>query len=222
MTSKFVFSILFISNLAFASLNGSGGGGGFGTANWRFSLGGGYGLTYKMRFDSASYPVVGSGRAEFDHETALSLEADARSLPIMSWGFIAALSIDTPRKMTSGTFTQSSGAAFGYSTVDVPKLQTTALLINAAYRMNEFYVPFGLNYAVFKYTPRSSFGGSATAMGGIGAQFGAGIYATENVLIEYIYQLTAYKHSLDYGGGIVEDYGSGFITSTFLKVKYLF
>ncbi len=190
---------------------------------WRFSLGLTYGLQNQENFNSATIPNVSSNaKAQFNLESAMALEFDARWLAQKSWGLISGANIDLGRAVTSGSLTSSAGVGFTYVTVDSPKLQTSVIFAAAAYRWKQLYIPFGLNYGVFKYTPRSSFSGSNSTTGGLGAQLGIGTYLIPQIPIEATYRMIPISHSLTYSNGTTEDYGSGFITSLFVSAKFVF
>ena len=190
---------------------------------WRLTVGLSYSLQSQENFNSSSLPSISSNaKAQFNLENGIALDIDARLLAQKSWGLLVGLNIDSGRTVTSGTLTSSSGIAVSYPTVDSSKLQTTLLYAEVAYRWKQLYIPVGINYGIFKYTPRSSFLGSANATGGLGAQLGIGSHLLPQLPLELTYRMIPISHSLTYSTGVIEDYGSGFITSLLLIAKFVF
>ena len=228
MKLKILFFLLLSSNFAWAQNgNPSGNIGGMPAYHiddlWRLSVGLSYSLQTQENFNSSSLPSVSSNaKAQFNLENGIAFELDARLLAQKSWGLISGFNIDLGRAVTSGTLTSSSGTAFSYSTVDSPKLQTTLLYAEVAYRWKHLYIPFGINYGIFKYSPRSIFSGSTSTTGGLGAQLGIGSYLLSQLPIELTYRMIPITHSLTPTSGVVEDYGSGFLTSLLLTAKFVF
>ncbi len=187
----------------------------------RFGVGLSAGLLMTEKYSSVSIPSLSnSASVEFSHENGFGLELDLRQLPQKSWGFISDLSIESERKVTTGSVSPANNLVF--ITGDTPKVQMTTLAVSAGYRWIRFYIPFGVNYAVYNYKPRSTFSGSVKATGGVGAQTGFGYYILESVIAEIRGQMSPISHSLISNSGVVEDYGTGTITSIYFSVKYLF
>lgn len=224
MKSILILFCLLLSSLNVFAQQQRGGGGSVrqssGTSSkWKFGAGVSYSMNGKVKYDSAVAPPF-TGTADFTYESGFSLELEARNLATMSWGFVGVLTADSDRKITEGNL-YTSGANFSYITTDPPKFQTTTVLLNAAYRWNQFYIPFGVNYSVFKVTDRSTFVGSSTATGGINGQAGIGFVINDSFVTELTYRLTTVKWT-QVSSGVTTTYDKGNLANIFASVRYLF
>ena len=226
MKLRILIAISLISTSAFAISEGRGARVSTTSAgSWKFGIGTSLSISDKVNTDHASFTlIIPDSKFSGNLQNSLSLELDARNLGMQSWGFIGGVSIDSARQFTEPpTFTQPSGSTLIIVSTDQPKIQTTTITANAAYRWGQFFIPIGINYGIFKFTARSpNSGATPTTTGGLGGQVGFGSYVTDNILFEASYRMTAFKNTVDYGSGVIEDNGSGFITTSFLTIKYLF
>lgn len=223
--------VLIILSLNFASLtwaadgNPSGAMGGeapyVAGGSLRYSMGLNQSLQMIAKYDQASIPSFSlSSKAEAEFQNGISFDLEVRKLGVKSFGYIGTINIDLPRNQTKETLT--SGNSKLETTSQLSKLQAITFLTDAAYRWNRIYVPLGLNYALFNYTAKSGFSGSSTVSGGIGFQIGLGVYAVENFAILAQYRMTAISTKLTSNSGVVDNYGSGYLTSQSVSLKYLF
>lgn len=189
---------------------------------WQFALGLGYMLsTQDGKFSDARAGAT-TGEAEFDYEKTYSLIAEARYLPANDWGVLLGLNYEGQRQFDGGTIKGGGVVVTLTGGSDASKVQFSTLYASAAYRWNEFYLPFGLNYSVVKFTPASTGGNQAyDASGELGAQLGVGWFFEEHFAIELHSWVTGMN--LRTGSGAAEiDFGSGIFPHLFLMGKYAF
>ncbi len=183
---------------------------------WRFGLAVSYTLGSKVKFANASAPPL-TGKADFTFEDVPSIEIEVRNLKAKSWGFVGAIAADFGRKIKDGNLTNTASGDFIYIVAEKEKFQTTTVLLSAAYRFENFYIPFGINYAAYKITPSGGFVGETKATGGLGGQIGFGNYFTDSFLFELSYRMTAMKWTEN-----VESYENGLLAQTFVTSRFLF
>lgn len=123
------------------------------------------------------------------------------------------------KEMTEAIYKNGTGT-FQLNITTPAKLQTTTLQTNAAYRWGSFYIPVGINYALFKVTPSSS-GIKSKATGGLGFQAGIGFVISDRFILETTYRQTAIKLEDDYGSGLVDRFDKGSMTNTHLSLRAL-
>lgn len=229
MKTILFFAIIAISNLSFAQdrpwENAKSDSGESSTSErpWRFGVGGSLSLSSKLRFtEGRTDGFSGTFEADLDYTNALSLEFEARNTPDNSWGVIGGLTYDFERKFDGGTIKGGGQSATLSAGSDPSKLQMTVLYANAVYRWNEFYLPFGLNISLPKYTPPNSYTGTSDVKGGLGVQLGVGFYFTEHFVGEIVSRAAAVKMSGVSSTGTKTDYGTGFFSTLMFTGKYLF
>lgn len=187
-----------------------------------------FGIGASLRGGNALYfseTKVGGSSTKYevtaDYSTGVSLELDARMLAQDSWGFIGGLTIDSETKAEKVTIKDGSSTQT-ITASDGAKLQATVLYGSLAYRMERFYIPFGLNVAAIKFTPPSGYSGSAEASGGLGIQAGMGYYFSPNFVGETHLRSIGVKLKSTPTTGSEVDYGNGGFVSFLLTAKYIF
>jgi hypothetical protein len=184
---------------------------------WHFGVGGSYSLPSTANFNNGSYGGLAM-TVNLTYASVLGLEFEARKLPLHSWGFVGGLSYDLAGTTSSVNVTVAGTSSSGSSN---SQFQTTVLWGSAAYRWENFYLPFGLNYDVLSYTPPSGFIGSSTASGGFGGQVGVGYYVTPRIPVELDYRMLAFNLSQT-TPVLTTNYGSAYATTFLIKGEYLF
>jgi hypothetical protein len=164
--------------------------------------------------------VPGNFEAEFDHEPALSLELEGRYMAPNTLGVIFGLTYDFERDFDGGAVA-GNGIVIPISSSNPSEIQTTVIYANLAYQLDRFYIPFGINYSSFDYTPTPSFTGTAMLEGDIGLQFGFGFYATNNIVFESMYRILATEYR-ETENNITTNYGDGTFKTLQLTLKYIF
>lgn len=189
---------------------------------WRFALGASLDLGATAESDLSIRDIssgqVLNGKAEFDLQNSLAVELDARYLPANSWGFIGGLSVGAKREIESGKITIAGSTTVVNDSGDPDKLQISILSASAAYRWNQIYLPFGLNYSSIDYDSTSL---TINAKGGIGAQLGIGFLPNDQFAIEAFSKVVAFD--IDYvDSGLAVNFTDGFVTSLTIAGKFLF
>jgi hypothetical protein len=166
------------------------------------------------------------GKSEFSSKNFSAIDIEARKLNPNSWGFIGGLSHDIGKNwIETGTLNSDSGKTDLRVASNPVSLQTVVLYANAAYRLNQFYFPFGLNVAYQKYSKHSD-DDIQTHIGGqgYGVQFGIGYYLEEKFILE------AYARSVGLNISSTSenasypfiDLNDGMIANFMIAAKYLF
>jgi hypothetical protein len=190
-------------------------------ADWAIGVGASLNTSATLHFNQVTVSTgVGSYIVEMQAEDVASIELEARNMDQQSWGFIGGLTYDFERKFTGGRITGFGGTVTLGST-DPAKLKTSVLSANAAYRWENFYLPFGLNYSFVKYTPPASFTGEVSVGGGLGGQLGVGYYISDSIVLEATSRAVLVKLKSTSSSGDV-DYGTGYLSSLLLTGKMLF
>lgn len=192
---------------------------------WHLSLGLGYILTVPSATFSDITETTGgttySGNADLKYKPTYELMVEAQKLPAQHWGLMAGLNYEGERELDSGTVT-ISGTSVGLSGGSgASKVQFTTVYGNAVYRWDEFYIPFGLNYSLLKFTPASGATESYSANGGVGAQLGVGWRFPNNIELE-AYSWVTSMNLKDSGSSTSVDYGNGYFPSLRVYLKYVF
>lgn len=188
---------------------------------FRVGVGASLSLLAEEHYDDVTRTgVPGTFEAEFDHEPALSLELEGRYMAPYSMGVIFGLTYDFERDFDGGAVA-GNGIVIPISSSNPSEIQTTVIYANLAYQFDGFYIPFGINYSSFDYTPTPSFTGTAKLDGDIGFQFGLGFYATNNIVLESMYRFlsTEYRETEN---NITTNYGDGSFNTLQLTLKYIF
>lgn len=189
-------------------------------------FGGAYSFNGLMKFDPVNVydsTIDEETTAEWNFKNSGAVEVEIRYLNPYSFGFIAGATFDEQRRMANAKFTGTTKYWVFYPMIDV-NIKITTYYVSAAYRSEEFYFPFGINYAsVQMNSPTEGFEDMKTSPGDIGWQFGVGYYMTEDIVFELISRKVSYKLAIDYPDGTPSiSFGKGGFTSVSLAAKYIF
>lgn len=190
---------------------------------WQFGVGFGLGLGSRLVFSDVKFSNSSSEiKADLDFKNSANFIFEARNLQSSSWGFIGTLTYETKRELDSYDYS-SNGVTLSFNASDdAPKVQVTLLSLNAAYRWNEFYMPFGFNFSRINWTEsNSSSVTSIDAQGGVGFEFGGGYYIQKEIVIEGLIRATAVKLKLSNSTDSI-NFGKGYLSSLAISGKYLF
>lgn len=196
-------------------------------ARWRFGLGLGYSMPSKQNFDKVKVSDntgfdTGTYTYEWDSAPQLSLGFVRSSRN--NWGQSINLTYVTQHKIKGASYTIDGGTGGTLVITDPAKSESYILDGNLFYRWNSFYLPFGLNYSMHKYTmPASAVGYSVDVKGGLGAQLGIGFFLSNKFSIEV--NSRALNYSLSFAKPTANnykgDFGSSFMNSLNINLKLL-
>lgn len=193
-------------------------------ARWRFAVGLGYTMTSKLKFDSG-YATSASGSgdisADMNYKNATVISAEARFQPQNAWGFLVGLQVDGERELDGGTLVAGGTTYTMNGGSGASKIQVSNIYGNAAYRWEQFYLPFGLNLSSFNFTPAVGFIGTEDSSGGIGAQVGIGIIPSESFAFELYSRVLGVRLKTTSSSGTA-DYGYGYFSSILFQGKFIF
>lgn len=190
----------------------------------RFGMGTSYALGYKtsgtITYSTTSNGInMGGGDLEMELENAPSVDFDLRYSPVNSWGLILGYSLDLGAKIERMKMA-INGSSFEARIIGDEKIQASSILISTVRRWEKFFIPFGLNVTQLKFKsddPRIEMSG------GVGFQFGAGYWFTNNLVGEFYYKFNSIDLSLrDPDTTLHLDYITGTLTKTSLGIKYFF
>lgn len=156
--------------------------------DWRFGLGVSYNQTAEAKFKEVGGTIgaiaYGGGNAEIGIEEAFAIEAEFRKVPKHQLGLIFGVALEQERNLQSG-YSDLGGYMGLHSELTI---QTTILSASAAYRWNTVYVPFGINYSVYKVKSEPSLT-AYKVNSGLGIHVGIGNYITKYVVFECQYRI---------------------------------
>ncbi|MDZ4057238.1 MAG: hypothetical protein U1D69_09765 [Polynucleobacter sp.] len=147
--------------------------------------------------------LIGTFTSEFEYKEGFSVSAEMRDSPSNSWGYGVGITYDSNKELDSGTFSSGGTTLILTSAGGASKIGSTSLEVNAIYRWNEFYVPFGLNYTAIRFTPASGYTGGYDVEGGFGAQLGFGVHVSDAVSLEMISRAAPYSLRISQSGSSV-------------------
>ena len=143
----------------------------------------------------------------------------ARASRPHGWGMDIGAGYEFPRDIKELTVTGSNGVA----TVDPDisgRLSNVLIFLNAIYRWDEFYIPFGVNYSIPTIQTNES-GTSFEVSGGTGFQAGVGYLILNNFGLELALHAETF-HMKETQGTYILDYNSGAVADLRLGAKYNF
>lgn len=147
--------------------------------------------------------LIGTFTSEFDYKEGFTVSLEMRDSPSNSWGYGVGITYDSTRALDSGTFSSGGTTLILTSAGGASKIGSTSFEVNAIYRWNEFYIPFGLNYTAIRFTPASGYTGGYDVEGGFGAQVGFGVHISDAVSLEMMSRAAPYSLRLSQSGSSV-------------------
>ncbi|MEQ1722734.1 MAG: hypothetical protein ABL930_06130 [Pseudobdellovibrio sp.] len=185
----------------------------------RFSIGLGYSYGLLMNFDSAYINADAGAKSSYKlyYSSSPMIDLNYRDVVSNDWGYIFGVAFDFGRKFTEGDKTVN-----GMTTIlrNDTKLQTTLLSFCLAYRWENFYIPFGVNYPFYNFT-NEGFVGTTKVSGSAYGKLGMGYYLNNNFMLE-AYLLEDSRIYLKTDNGVIDDYGTGHVATSAAYLKYQF
>lgn len=168
------------------------------TKKWRLGLG----IGHSLYTSKSEYSVEALNyKSSLEWAEAMSFTLEGRQLPSDAWGFMGGMNYELTRNL------KKSGEEFA---------QIISFYGSAVYRWTDFYLPFGLNFALIDL---KSTDGDSKAQGSIGLQVGAG-WQFKNGFATELHSWTTRFKLVDSSSGTETDLIS--LTSLIVTVKYAF
>ncbi len=190
-------------------------------ARVRIFIGLGHNSGDKLKYESSKLTdgtTPAKGTSEFTIETAAHLALGVIYAPAHKWGFVGNISFEAERKLKSLKFTEDwGGTASASLSAEKPTVRFTIIEWNALYRWNQLYLPFGFNYTIARFKQADDITGNIESTGGLGLQFGIGLFATEQMRLEILSQTIA-NHLKMSSGTDVADFGTGYMSGVTLRL----
>lgn len=190
---------------------------------WFFALGGGYQIsTQPGQFSTVTAtPFLGAsstGSGSLTFNPSYVVQADLRFVPKNHWGFMVGADYEGTRTLKSGMFNAGSTSIV---LAGGAKMQISTAYVNAVYRWENFYLPFGLNYSTVNFTTGGGVLGTDSVQGGIGAQLGVGWQFNNWFSLEAYSWATSMQMNMTTSGAYLEC-GTGIFGNLILMGKVLF
>lgn len=190
------------------------------SSKWR----GHFGLTYNtagtLSFQDSQFRSGNNsftGKYDLELEGAPAFTVGATYSPKQSWGMNVGVSTEAKRRIKSQKITVDGSDAVAEDHEEHYNLRFTHVYLNAIYRWENFYLPFGLNYSIVQadkeLTQFKHIQGSA------GVQFGVGVFANDSVAFEFLIQATSVRTGGAADGTSYYELGSGAFAAGSLAVK---
>lgn len=197
------------------------------SSKWRFAVGLGSSTNIKQTFDKVKVSDnsgFDTGTITYEWQSTPEITLSLIKSVSNSWGKSVNFTYVTQQKLTGASYTIDGGGGGTLVITDPAKSESYILDSSWFYRWNSFYLPFGFNYSVHKYTlPTSSTGYSVDVTGGLGAQLGIGFFLGNKFSIEVKSRALNYNLSFknpsanNYKG----DFGSSYLSSLHLTLKFI-
>lgn len=187
---------------------------------WHVSLYGLYNMANTWSFDSLTASGSGgsgSGSLTYNVDSGVGLGIQAWKSDPNSWGMSFGFEYDFPRNINSQTVTLNGTTYIGVTSGSKPTVTEHVVYLNAIYRWNDFYLPFGLNYSM--PTLQGSVEDTITITGAIGIQVGVGTHVTDHFSVEALVQTLGTKMTESNSTTYI-DYGTGYLTGAQLNLKF--
>lgn len=188
------------------------------------TLHGHFGLTYNtsgsLMFEDASMSGTSgnfNGEYEVELENSFGYSVGVTYSPRHSWGFNIGVAGDFKRRVKSEKATQSGYEPAEYTLTEDYYVRFTYLNANAIYRWDNFYLPFGLNYAVMNSDDELYLFKHATSNPGV--QAGVGFYANDFLAFEFLIQATSFRTGGVSNSGDYYELGTGTFVTGSLALK---
>lgn len=185
---------------------------------WRFGGGVYYSVSDKLRFPNAKSDT-GSGEREYDlrfeTEGAPGVALETRYDAPNAWGFQAGLAFDAKRKLKN--FESDLSGTRVTTDLNDSTIQISTLYVNILYKWNEFYIPFGVNFALARYENRPTL--LEKVDGGSGGQFGVGWDFNPHLSLEFLGRVTGLQGRSHREGNVTtsNELGSMLSAQAFVK-----
>jgi hypothetical protein len=185
----------------------------------------GYSISNKAKFDKVSFSSGGnsvSGTYEASVDSAFYVGGGAIYTPNNAFGYSASLVFEMKREISSVVIS-SGGNSTTNTYTSKPSLQFIYVEANALYRMDQFYVPFGINYSMPTFTQSPESNGTFNIKGALGWQIGLAFIANENLHLSALWRVTSGEASGSYPSIPLDvNFGTGNLGGLAFQANYLF
>lgn len=179
-----------------------------------------YSFGDQAKFDDGRITTSGGAgniNTTYDVDRSLGVGISYLQVETNSWGYQVGGFYETQRELKSVTFSGSGGTISGSITGVRPKLSFLVAEMNAVYRFNQVYIPFGFNVS----SPMLEDGDGANAKGNLGVQVGVGFFLNKRVLLDVFVRTIGMTLAAS-SGTTYADFGYGTIGGAGVGLKYLF
>ena len=189
----------------------------------RFAIGVGFNSQGEAEADftntDTSSATITNGEVTYDIDPGFSINLEARYLRKNGWGLTTGIDYDFKREAELNTLTIGNVTVRSSSTTgDKDELTNLVGYVNAVYKWDLFYIPFGLNISSMKYT---SNGLDVSTDPKLGIQLGLGIETENNFALEaYVRGLGFQLNATD--GEDQLKLENGVTVDLALRAKYIF
>jgi hypothetical protein len=181
-----------------------------------FYLGLGFRHQTKTHYpDTSDNFLPSSYESKIFYADGAAIELGYSYMPTKSFGLTAGLSYGFPQKLARGT------QAGQNIIITDTNIQVTEIVLGTQFRDDRLYVPVGLIYSLFKFSPYAGYPGSADAKGGVGYQAGLGFMINQRLSLEALYRATMTSLTIN-ATGLTQDYGKGELSYLTLVGKVYF
>lgn len=170
-------------------------------------------LTFK---DVNVTTTTASGTVEVDYglESSVGIGVSFASMHPQGWGYLANIFYERAREFKSATIKGSTGATTITSSGSSSTIAFFIAEMNAVYRWDSFYMPFGLNVSAPTISEDMS---GVSYYGNLGVFWGGGFILSDNATMEIFIREIAIRmkqytstSTIDYGSGTMTGFGAAF------------
>ncbi len=190
----------------------------------RISIGVGYHTGSEAKFNSITVTTgtaTGSGEYSFNTRGAPSLFVGVLYAPRNDWGGFAGVSVEANREIDSERITINGTSIASTYSGSKPSIQLSLVEINALYRWDKIYLPFGFNYSIPTFNKSPGATTDVTVSGALGGQLGVGFFLTEHIHLDVYSKVMSVTASLKSGSSSA-DLKRGLLPGVLLRVGYIF
>jgi hypothetical protein len=187
----------------------------------RFSISTHYSGANDLRFSDVNITTTtGSGTGEVDYglESSVGLGLSFASMHPQGWGYLSNIFYERARQFKSVTIKGSTGGATYVANGDAATISFFVAEMNAVYRWENFYMPFGLSVSAPLVSKEMT---GVNYSGGIGFFWGGGFILSENASLE-IFMRSIGMQLKEYTTTATVDYGFGNLTGLGVGFKFWF
>lgn len=194
----------------------------------RFAAGAYLSSAKKLKFDSitvANGTDSATGSLENSTDASGGVFIEINEMPPHAMGYSLGVAYERKREIDSGTMTLNGQTVSSVSSGEKTTFDFFLLYVNAIYRFDSIYIPFGLNYSFPRFEQGSNATGVLTSRSDLGAQFGIGIYLNDSVQVEALYRNVNVDLKLRNAGtnsDINVDYNTGSLSGGLVQLKISF
>lgn len=160
--------------------------------------------------------TTASGTVEVDYglESSVGLGVSFASMHPQGWGYLANVFYERARAFKSATIKGSAGATTVTNSGSSSTIAFFVAEMNAVYRWDSFYMPFGLNVSAPTISEDMN---GVSYYGSLGVFWGGGFILSDNATLEIFIREIAIRmkqytstSTIDYGSGTMTGFGAAF------------